>query len=236
MNRTTCYMKGSYLGFLTTGLLSVSCVLFAQQHPGPLAEAGHGDANAHMNQAPFEDLAASFESAERESWQKPDEVVAALGDISGMTIMDIGSGTGYFSFRLVEAGARVICADVDDRFLNHIRQRKEAEGLTDEQMEIRKVPYDSSSLEVAEVDMAIIVDTYHHIQSRTEYFAEVRRGLKPGGRLVVVDFFKIEVPVGPPVEMKLSADTIVDELRSAGFQNFEINQELLPYQYIIFAS
>jgi hypothetical protein len=53
---------------------------------------------------------------------------------------------------------------------------------------------------------------------------------------VVVDFFKIEVPVGPPVEMKLSADTIVDELRSAGFQNFEINQELLPYQYIIFAS
>ena len=236
MKKTSLHLTISYQGLLSTGLLFVSCVLFAQQHSGPMAETGHGDANTHMNQVPFEDLVDSFESAEREHWQKPDEVVAALGDINGMTIMDIGSGTGYFSFRLVEAGAKVICADVDDRFLNHIRQRKEAEGLTDAQMEIRKVPYDSSSLKTAEVDMAIIVDTYHHIQNRTEYFAEVRRGLKPGGRLVVVDFLKIEVPVGPPVEMKLNADTIVDELRSAGFQDFEIDQELLPYQYIIFAS
>jgi len=211
-------------------LLGLSSGLFAQERHG------HGDANAHMNQAPFESLVASFDSVERAAWQKPDEVIAALGDLAGKTVMDIGSGTGYFSFRLVAAGANVICADVDERFLAHIAARKTELGLTDEQMELRKVPFDSSLLSEAEADLVIIVDTYHHIQNREAYFAEVLAGLKPGGRLVVVDFFKRDQPVGPPTEMKLDSATIVEELRDAGFEELEVNEDLLPYQYIIFAS
>lgn len=213
--------------------LSLSAGLFAQEHGG---HAEHHDANAHMNQASFESLVASFDSAERAEWQRPDEVIAALGDLAGKTVMDIGSGTGYFSFRLVAAGADVICADVDERFLGHIAARKAALELTDEQMELRQVPYDSSLLGEAEADIVIIVDTYHHIQNREDYFAEVLAGLKLGGRLVVVDFFKRDQPVGPPTEMKLDSETIVEELRRAGFQEFEVDQDLLPYQYIIFAS
>jgi hypothetical protein len=90
-------------------------------------------------------------------------------------------------------------------------------------------------LQPGEVDLVFLVNVYHHIEKRPVYFAEVRQGLKPEGRLVVIDFFKKDTPVGPPVEMKLEAEQIVEELRAAGFGRFEVNETLLPYQYIITA-
>jgi len=223
-------MSNNFFAALSISLLAVSYNLLAQEHGAP------DDANAHMNQSSLESLIANFDSPERVEWQKPDEVIAALGNLSGKTVMDIGSGTGYFSFRLVEAGANVICADVDERLLGHIAARKDELGITDAQMELRHVPYDSSQLRESEADTVIIVDTYHHIENRETYFAEVLEGLKSGGRLVVVDFFKRELPVGPPSRLKLEPETIIEELRAAGFEQFEVNEELLPYQYIIFAS
>ncbi len=196
----------------------------------------HGHANEHMNKRPFEELVANFESPERAEWQKPDSVIAFLGDLEGKTVMDIGSGTGYFSFRMVEAGANVICADVDERFLNYIAERRVEKGLTEAQVETRKVPYDSSKLQESEADLVLIVNTYHHIENREDYFAEVKRGLKPGGKLVVIDFRKEETPVGPPVEMKITEEKVMEELREAGFTDMQVNNALLPYQYIITAS
>ncbi len=196
----------------------------------------HGHANEHMNKRPFEELVANFESPERAKWQKPDSVVAFLGDLRNKIVTEIGSGTGYFSFRLVEAGAKVICSDVDERFLNYITERRTEKGLTEQQVETRKIPYNSPKLKERETDMVLIVNTYHHIENRIGYFAEVRRGLKPGGRLVVIDFRKEETPVGPPVEMKMKAEKVINELRECGFTEVTVNNSLLPYQYIITAS
>jgi ubiquinone/menaquinone biosynthesis C-methylase UbiE len=207
---------------------------FPQQHDhAAMSEHKHGQANANMNQNSFDDLVVRFENKERDTWQKPAEVLALLGDVQGKTVMDIGSGTGYFSFRLLEAGARVICADVDDRFLGYIGERMKRDQVPNDRMELRKVPYDSSLLKPAEADVVLIVDTYHHIENRLDYFTEVRQGLKPGGKLVVVDFKKMEIPEGPPVAMKLSEDEVVAELVRAGYSNFSIDRDLLPYQYII---
>ncbi len=207
----------------------------SSEQPAAHSHDHHGDANNHMNQRPFEDLVEGFESPQRAEWQKPDSVIALLGDLEGKTVVDIGSGSGYFSFRLAEAGAHVISADVDERFLEHIEERKEKEGMTDAQIETRHVPYDSPKLEEGEVDLAFMVDVYHHIKQRPDYFAKVKKGLKPGGRLVVVDFIKEEIPVGPPVEMKLEPEQVLEELKKAGFTKFEVNEELLPYQYIVTA-
>ncbi len=160
-------------------------------------------------------------------------VVARIAPKPGETVMDIGAGTGYFSFRLADAGATVIAADVDDRFLAYIAGRKKGLGLADDRLTTRKVPYDSSSLAEAEVDMVIIVNTYHHIEGRTAYFAQVKKGLKAEGELVVIDFFKKELPVGPPIEMKINEAKVQEELREAGFTTFEVNTELLENQYII---
>ena len=87
------------------------------------------DANTHMQRHSIESIVQAFDSDERDEWQKPDEVITLLGNLKGKTVMDIGSGSGYFSFRLADAGARVICADVDNRFLDVIKEKKAADGV-----------------------------------------------------------------------------------------------------------
>lgn len=229
MQRITNYLVCLMLAVPVTGLGQ-----HEHQRPEPGHQADkHGHANAHMNRQSFADLAAAFESESRDAWQKPEEVLAHIGDVRGKTVMDIGSGTGYFSFRLVQAGANVICADVDERFLSYIEERMTREKIAKHRMELRKVPYDSSTLQPGEVDVVLIVDTYHHIENRVDYFNEVRAGLKPGGKLVVVDFEKRDLPIGPPVNMKLAEHEVLAELTRAGFSQFKLDRNLLPYQYII---
>jgi hypothetical protein len=69
--------------------------------------------------------------------------------------------------------------------------------------------------------------------SRSEYFSKVKNGTKQNGELVIIDFFKTETPVGPPPDHKLSIDVVIAELKEAGYADFEVNVNLLPYQYII---
>jgi len=115
-------------------------------------------ANAFMNRNSFETLVERFENAERTAYQQPEKVIQYIGDVQGKTIMDLGAGTGYFTFRLVDAGAKVIAADVDDRFINFIKQKADSLKVSN-QIELRKVPYDSPDLQVNEIDKFLIVNT-----------------------------------------------------------------------------
>ncbi|MBK1439892.1 methyltransferase domain-containing protein [Parapedobacter sp. ISTM3] len=192
----------------------------------------HGaSANEHMHQSSVEDLINHFESPERDAYQQPEKVLQYLGDVKGKTIMDIGAGSGYFSVKLANAGARVIAGDVDDEFQKHLRNRIEREHL--ENVELRRLPYDSPALENDEVDMVFMVNTYHHIDNRPDYFAKVKQGLKKGGKLVIIDFFKADLPVGPPIDHKVTMDEVIVELKEAGYTVFDVEVNLLPYQFIV---
>ncbi|RMF61473.1 MAG: class I SAM-dependent methyltransferase, partial [Calditrichaeota bacterium] len=122
--------------------------------------------------------------------------------------------------------------DIDERFLNYIEEKNKTLQLP---VETRLVEPDDPQLKPGEADIVLIVDTYHHIENRPTYFARVRENLKPGGALVVVDFKKEEMPVGPPLEMKLDANTVVEELKKAGYQTITVDDTSLPYQYLIIA-
>ena len=76
-----------------------------------------------MHQTPVAELIKRFESPERDAYQKPKEVINYLGDLQGKTIMDIGAGSGYFSIPLAEKAQKVIAADVNQEFLDHINKR-----------------------------------------------------------------------------------------------------------------
>jgi cyclopropane fatty-acyl-phospholipid synthase-like methyltransferase len=188
-------------------------------------------ANEHMHKRPVEELIQNFESPERDAYQKPELVLDYLGDITDKTIMDIGAGSGYFSVKLADKGAKVIAADVSDEFQAALKKRIETNNL--ENIELRKIPYDSPSLSEKEVDMVLIVNTYHHIEDRVSYFSEVKTGLKDSGELVVIDFFKKDLPVGPKPDHKIAMDVVTDELKQAGYTLVDVNVDLLPYQYII---
>ena len=191
----------------------------------------HGSANEHMHRSSVEDLIERFESPERDAYQQPQKVLEFLGDIQGKTIMDIGAGSGYFSVRLAEKGATVIAADVDDEFQGFLKDRIQNNNL--QNIETRKIPFDSPNLKEEEADIVLIVNTYHHIENRPEYFAKVKKGTKPNGELVIIDFYKSDIPVGPPLDHKLPIDIVINELKKAGYTSFDIDVELLPYQYVI---
>jgi cyclopropane fatty-acyl-phospholipid synthase-like methyltransferase len=184
-----------------------------------------------MHKSSTADLIQRFESPERDAYQQPEKVLKYLGKLKGKTIMDIGAGSGYFSVKLAAAGARVIAADVNDEFQAYLKKRMEDNNIKN--IELRKIPYDSPSLKAHEVDMVLIVNTYHHIENRPDYFAKVKAGLKNDGELVIVDFFKTETPVGPPVDHKVSMDEVIAELKQSGYSAFTVEASLLPYQYII---
>lgn len=190
----------------------------------------HGHANEHMNTTSFEDLVNRFDSPERDAYQQPEKVLAYIGDVTGKKILDIGAGTGYFSFKLANKGANVIAGDVDDRFQNYIKEKIAKENAP--KVALRKLPYDSPALAEGEVDKVLIVNTYHHIEDRIKYFNQVLKGLTTGGELIVIDFKKQDGP-GPPVKMKMSPDFITTELKAAGFKEFVLEESLLEHQYII---
>lgn len=95
---------------------------------------------------------------------------------------------------------------------------------------------DGPALKDKEADIVFIANTYHHIENRVDYFEKVKRGLKTNGEPVVLDYFKAEFTEeiqAPAMGMRASADEVVFELKRAGFSSFEVEVNLLPYQYII---
>lgn len=198
-------------------------------------EARHKDshANEHMNETSFEELVQRFNSPERDAYQQPEKVLDYIGDVRGQSILDIGSGTGYFSFKLARRGANVIAGDVDDRFQDYMQNKIDTGSAPS--VELRKLPYDSPALDAGEVDKVLIVNTYHHIEDRVIYFGRVLQGLKQNGELIVIDFKKQDGP-GPSVEMKMSSSSVVAELKMAGFSSIDMNETLLEHQYILRAN
>ncbi len=190
------------------------------------------DNNTHTHDRPVSELIERYESEERDNYQKPQKLLGYLGDLKGKKIMDLGAGSGYFSVKLADRGAQVIAADVNKEFQNHIRKRIKNEGY-EGKIKTRLIPYDSPALADGEVDMVLLVNTYHHIKDRVDYFEQVRKGLTADGELVVVDFFKVKLPVGPTIDQKVSMDEVIQELKKAGFSDLEAEVGLLSYQYII---
>lgn len=224
-------MTKKHIIFLVALLISFLAFSQHEKHHKSSEKNSSNSANEHMHRSDIKDLINRFESPERDAYQKPEKVLAFLGDISGKKIMDIGAGSGYFSVKLADNGAKVIAADVSDEFQNALKKRIETQGLKN--IELRKIPLDSPNLTKHEVDMVLIVNTYHHIENRSAYFSKVKQGTKEEGELVIIDFFKAEVPVGPPTDHKISIDVVISELKEAGYTSFDVNVDLLPYQYLI---
>jgi len=173
-----------------------------------------------------------FDDPARDAWQKPDEVVAKMEILPGMTAADLGAGTGYFLGRLsaaVGADGHVLGLDVEDNMVEFMTDRAAKQGWTN--VEARKVPYDTPGLDAAAVDRILIVDTWHHIEDRGAYSAKLLQALRAGGSVFVVDFTK-ESPHGPPPEHRLTAEQVSGELREGGF-DVEVIEEDLPDQYIV---
>jgi len=216
-------------GFVSLIIVSAS---WAQEEHSHSHEPPKGAAHDHH----FNDIDQAvkmFESTERDAWQKPDEVVTQLQLHPGDVIADIGAGTGYFTRRFAAAvgpSGKALGLDIEATMVMYMNDEAQKQALTN--LSARQVPPNDPQLAPQSVDVVFICDTYHHMQERVAYARLLAQALKPGGRVVIVDFQKRPLPLGPPLEWKLAPETVTEEFRQAGFQ-LARSVDFLPYQYFL---
>jgi ubiquinone/menaquinone biosynthesis C-methylase UbiE len=130
----------------------------------------------------------AYEGFNRDSWQQPDKVIAALNLHPGEVVADLGSGGGYFTFKLARAVApsgKVYAVDVDKDMIELIAKRLKEESGNN--VETILATATDPLLPQTGVDLIFTVNTYHHIANRLAYFANVRKYLRPGGRIAIID-------------------------------------------------
>ncbi len=185
----------------------------------------------------FEELVEYFENTEREEWQRPEMILDYFGSVEGKTIADIGAGSGYFSYRLLDRGANVIATEIDERFIkwldDHVLEfDEEAQG----RFETRLATASDMRLEDAELDGALLINTISYIADQRRYLRGLRSKIKPGGKLIIVDFKSKRIPVPAPelknrsVLGKVEADLIED-----GYKNLRVEDCGLEFQWILIA-
>ena len=203
-------------------------VLFAGLLTG--AAQAQTPSTSHHSFSGAEHWAHIFDDPQRDAWQKPHEVIQALALKPDAVIADIGSGTGYFSVRfanMVPKG-RVYGVDVEPDMVKYLAARAKREGHKNI-VAIAGTPDDPRLPEKA--DLIILVDVYHHIDNREQYFTHLQKSLKPGGRLAIIDF-RMDSPEGPPAMARIPPDRVIAELASAGY-GLAQEHTFLPNQYFL---
>ena len=183
------------------------------------------------NKTGIDDLVADYESKDRVIWQKPDMIITRLGDLSQQTVVDLGAGSGFFAFRLVPKVKKVIALDIDQRFITFMDSAKlEIPTELRSRFESRLVETDNPKLKAGEANAVIIVNTYMYIENRVEYLQKLKTGIAKGGKVLIVDYKEKNIPVGPPVSIKVALSTVEKELKQAGFKQIVSDDTSLDYQ------
>jgi ubiquinone/menaquinone biosynthesis C-methylase UbiE len=186
----------------------------------------------HGRLFPPQDLGL-LEAPDRDQWQRPDQIMDALGIAEASVVADVGAGSGWFTIRLarrVGPNGLVYAQDVQAEMLNAISRRVQREGLTN----VRPVLGEGSDpgLPPSAIDAVLIVDTYHEIEDRVTFLTNLARAIRPQGRIGVVDFKLDGAGPGPALEERVSPEIVVRDAERAGLRL--LGQEtFLPFQYFL---
>jgi arsenite methyltransferase len=200
----------------------------AAQNPGKLTQEEmhklHQDPKAYI---------AMLEDPQRDAYQKPHDVIMALDIKEGEAVADIGAGSGYFALRLahhVGDKGRVYAVDINPDMIVYLNRR-----IRDLQLKnivtILAAPDDPLLMD-ATINRFFICDTWHHIENQKQYLALMKKMLKPGGQVIMIEFQKKDLPVGPPIEMKIAREDLVRQMEANGFKLAK-EHTFLPYQYFL---
>jgi ubiquinone/menaquinone biosynthesis C-methylase UbiE len=210
-------------------LLAALCVTLAGT---ALAE----DQHQHRRPDDIKLYLEHLDSTERDRYQKPSEVIETLRLKPGMAIADLGSGSGYFTRRFVEAVTEtgiVYAVDVEPEMLAYAKESVIHMHIAYTAEFILAQP-DNPKLPFESVDLIFVCNTIHHLEERSKYFRDLRSSLKPGARIAIIDFYPDERSgdLGFPKHHLISRDTIVQEMTAAGYQ-LAREHSFLPKQYFL---
>ncbi len=177
-----------------------------------------------------------FEDPGRIESQKPDRVVAEMNIKNGDTIADIGAGSGFFARRFAKAVApkgMVVGYDVTPGFVEHMRKDAEKRGLSCFRAEL--IDRSAPKLPGGYFTLIFMSNTYHHISDRIPYISQAGKGLKKGGRFVILDYHR-HAKNGPPLHLRLSKEEVITEFDRAGYRKIKEREFLTDQYYLEFTA
>jgi arsenite methyltransferase len=191
-----------------------------------MASAGSDSA---QERNPVPEALRYLEEPGRDRWQMPERVIRALGLQKSDVVADVGAGTGYFSRRFAKDVAQVYAEDIDPEALDFLRK------AVIPNMTVISGKAENPLLPTNSCNLVFICDVLHLVRNRPAFLRTIFPAVKPTGEVAVIDFYKRETPIGPPLSMKLSEQEVTKDFLKAGFT---LNKQLnfLPYQYFLIFS
>ena len=236
MNSLSCL-----IGFCLALTLNTSAV-FAQPSPNterysPIPTSADGIGKSFMGREISAVMgwqgAAWLERQERDREERTDLLMEALMLKPGMVVADIGAGTGYLSRRMAPAvmpGGKVWAVDVQPEMISLLQAGAKRSGLT--QIEARISAVDDVNLPASSVDLAVMVDVYHELSHPYEVMASILKALKPGGRIVFVEY-KAEDPRVPIKPLHKMSEAQIKREASVFPLVWERTVNTLPWQHVV---
>ena len=177
-----------------------------------------------------------LERSEREFEEAPDKALEALGTLTGLTVADVGAGSGYFTVRLsarVGTNGRVYANDLQPEMLKMLAARLARENVRN--VTLVQGDIDDVKLPPATIDLVLMVDVYHECSEPQKMLRAIRTALKPGGRLVLLEYRKEDPEVPIRFEHKMSIAEAKLELEAEGFTLSKVDDRLPRQHILIFA-
>jgi predicted methyltransferase len=177
-----------------------------------------------------------FETESREIFHLRKEIVAALDLKPGMSVADIGAGTGLFTLPFaagVGEQGQVYAVEIAKNFLEHIRARANQANVP----QVKTILGTEKSVELPEasIDLAFICDVYHHFEFPMASLASLHRAIKPGGQLVLIDFKRIPGESSDFIlgHVRAGQEVFEAEVIAAGFERIDEVKDLLQENYFV---
>jgi ubiquinone/menaquinone biosynthesis C-methylase UbiE len=220
---------------VVAGVTSVLCLTAAST--GVVAAGGSGSGTGQEHRRPVRLFPpaelGTLEGPDRELYQKPDQIMDALGVADGSIVAEVGAAGGWFTVRLARrVGPRglVYAEDIQEEMIASVERRMQRESLNNVRTVLGK--NDDSRLPDDALDAVLIVDAYYEFEKPIEMLRSVKDALKANGRVAIVDYRKDGEGPGPPLEDRVTESVVIEKAEAAGLRLVS-RETFLPYQYML---